>query len=146
LVLPAHRDGGQAQYIPRPVVDDTHNSLAPLLDHLQERLDEEWTIDKISTFAKMSPRTLQRRFKECSGLSPLVWLTQQRLLFARDLLETTKLSIDEIAYKVGIGSAESLRHHFRREMATSPSAYRRAFSSAAHEGYKDGPGIIGLPS
>jgi len=127
LVLPAHRDGGQAQYIPRPVVDLTRGKIAPLLDNLQRRLDENWTIDTIAILAKVSPRTLQRHFKDTTGLSPLVWLTKQRLHFARDLLETTKLTIDEIAFKVGIGSAESLRHHFRREMGIAPSTYRRSF-------------------
>ncbi len=129
LVLPAHRDGGQAQYVPRPVVENTHSDIAPLLDILQRRLDEDWTVDSMASAANTSPRTLQRRFKESTGQSPQMWLTKQRIAFARDLLETTKLTIDEIAYKVGIGSPESLRHHFRRDMGIPPSAYRRSFSA-----------------
>lgn len=129
LVLPAHRDGGQAQYVPRPVVANTHSDIAPLLDILQRRLDEDWTVERMAGAANTSPRTLQRRFKETTGQSPQMWLTKQRIAFARDLLETTKLTIDEIAYKVGIGSPESLRHHFRRDMGIPPSAYRRSFSA-----------------
>lgn len=127
LVLPAHRDGGQAQFIPKPVGPERGGQIGPLLETLQRRLDEEWTLDSMARAAGMSPRTLIRRFRDSTGQSPQAWLTAQRVAFARDLLETTDLSIQPIAERTGLTTAETLRHHFRKIVGISPTAYRRSF-------------------
>jgi len=127
LVLPAHRSGGQAQFIPRPIGGNADSTVAPLLDLVRQRLDENWDIAKLAGLAGMSSRTLQRRFKDNTGESPGVWLVRERLALARDLLETTDQKIDQVAMRAGFGSSETFRHHFRQNFETSPNAYRANF-------------------
>lgn len=126
LVLPAHREGGQAQFVPRPVNKERGN-LAPLMDKIRRSLDRKHTLSKMASSANMTKRTFLRRFQEATGLTPQAWLIQERVAHARYLLETASTNIEEIAYRCGFGSAETFRYHFRHLMKVSPIAYRRAF-------------------
>jgi AraC family transcriptional activator FtrA len=131
LVVPAHREGGQQQFIRRPVAKARHDRLGPLLDTLRTRLDEDWSIGRMAATANMSERTLVRRFHDSAGTSPLDWLIAERVDRCRELLETTGLDLDAIAGASGFMSQETLRHHFRRRTGVSPTAYRRAFGREA---------------
>ena len=129
LVVPPHRNGGQAQYVRRPVPPDGGASrLSPLLDWARASLAEDLSLARLSRRAGMSPRTFSRRFLEVVGATPGEWVLNERVTHARDLLETTRLGIDEVAYRSGLGSAAALRHHFRRRFRTTPTAYRTHFS------------------
>jgi transcriptional regulator GlxA family with amidase domain len=127
MVLPPHRDGGQAQFVDAPIRTSPAQTLAPLLDQLAGELDREHTIDSLSQRSAMSPRTFARRFRDETGTSPHLWLTHQRLLQARRMLEVGDDTIDAIAARCGFGTGAMLRHHFTRVVGTSPSAYRRQF-------------------
>jgi len=128
MVVPPHREGGQAQYIERPLPQTDAESLGELLDWMNKNLAEEQTVDSLANRALMSPRTFARRFRSETGTTPAAWLTQQRLQRARELLETTDMPVDRIAETVGFGGAAVLRHHFARSMSTTPQAYRRHFT------------------
>jgi AraC family transcriptional activator FtrA len=129
LVMPPQRDGGQSQYIPAPVRTDASDGLARVLDWAQRKLHEPLTVDRLATRAGMSGRTFARRFREETGTTPHQWLTHQRLLAAQRRLETTDDSIDEVADAVGLRTAATLRMHFRDLLRTTPTAYRRKFST-----------------
>jgi AraC family transcriptional regulator, transcriptional activator FtrA len=129
MVVPPHRDGGQAQYIdpphePRVVAD----RMGGLLDWLRSDLRREVTVAEMARRSAMSERTFVRRFKEATGATPFRWLAAQRLQRAQQLLEVTDLDVDRLAAEAGFGTAANLRQHFRRELGTTPSAYRRSFS------------------
>ena len=128
LVLPAHREGGQAQFVPRPVSSRLDGDIGPLLEHIRSHLNEDWPVARMAKAAAMSERTFVRRFNEATGHSPLVWLIGERIAYARELLETKPFSVDVIAQRAGFGSTESFRVHFRRRLGISPSAYRRSFA------------------
>lgn len=135
LVVPAHREGSQAQYIPRAMpAEDT--GMAQVCAWAMQHLDQPLTVADLARQAALSPRTLARRFKTETGTTPLRWLTTQRLQHARRLLETTDLSIEEIARHCGLGTATNLRQHLARDAQTTPTAYRRTFqrhpASASH--------------
>lgn len=130
MVVPPHRDGGQAQFVPS-VVPPPDGSLSPLLEWASARLDQPLSADALARKGKMSPRTLVRRFQAQAGTTPHRWLTHQRLLAAQRLLETSKASIDRVAELSGFVTAETLRHHFRQRVGTSPLAYRRRFAQSA---------------
>ncbi|RJO71024.1 helix-turn-helix domain-containing protein [Nocardia panacis] len=127
MVVPAHRPGGQAQFIDLsvPIADDA--GLAPVLDWARANLDRPLTIDDLARQAGMSRRTFYRRLQGATGTTPLRWLLNQRLASAQALLEATDLSVDRIAERTGIGTANNLRHHFLKQLGTSPGEYRRAF-------------------
>jgi AraC family transcriptional activator FtrA len=127
LVLPAHREGGQAQYVARPVARERRGRLGPLLDDLRGRLDEDWSIARMAAAARLSERTLIRHFNDSTGLSPLNWLIAERVERCKELLETTALDLDAIAEASGFRTQETLRHHFRTRTGISPSAFRRQF-------------------
>ncbi|TNV19447.1 transcriptional regulator FtrA [Buttiauxella sp. B2] len=130
LVVPPHRVGGQAQFIEQPVpVAYESKRLSPLFDYLQTHLADEHTVESLAAFTGMSPRTFLRRFAAAAGSTPARWLLNVRLTRSRDLLESSTLSIDEIAELVGFGSAATLRHHFRAKLSTTPAAYRKTFTS-----------------
>lgn len=131
LVMPPHRDGGQAQFVERPIPRYAGNRLAMLLDAVRARPAEAWTIQNMAREAAMSERTMIRRFKESVGTSPGEWLTETRVDAARQLLEMGAASIDEVAELAGFGSAATLRHHFRNRVGVSPARYRTRFSRAA---------------
>jgi transcriptional regulator GlxA family with amidase domain len=131
LVVPPQRDGGQAQYIPAPVPSTSANGLAELLEWAQRRLHEPLTVDRLAQRARMSGRTFARRFREETGTTPHRWLTHQRVMAAQRRLETTREPIDTIAEAVGLQTAATLRLHFRQALSTTPTAYRRRFSTRA---------------
>ncbi|MBT2745578.1 MULTISPECIES: transcriptional regulator FtrA [unclassified Lysobacter] len=128
LVIAPHREGGQAQYIERPVQRSERGALAPLLDDMRRRLAEPLTIAELARIAAMSERSFMRHFKQATGATPADWLIQARVERARELLETTPASIDRIAGETGFGSAITMRHHFRRKLGVSPRDYRRRFA------------------
>jgi transcriptional regulator GlxA family with amidase domain len=129
MVVPPHRDGGQAQFVDVPVPAGPGNgdTLADILDWMAENLDQTLTVEELAHKAAMSPRTFARRFRAATGTTPRQWLLSQRVMLAQRLLETTDESVEHIASLCGFGSAASLRAHFQREVATSPLAYRSAF-------------------
>lgn len=126
LVIPAHREGGQAQFIPNPVLTEG-DPLAELRVWIREHLDHDLTLDALAARARMSRRTFIRRFEAATGISPGEWVLQERTARARSLLEATALSIEQVATSVGFRSADVLRHHFRTRFGTSPARYRLGF-------------------
>jgi len=130
IVVPPHRDGGQAQFIARPVVDCDAETLGPLLEWILEHLGEDLDVETLARKSLMSPRTFARRFRAETGATPHSWVTQQRVLRAEQLLEQSDRSVEWIASEVGFGNAATLRHHFTRSRGVSPQQYRRTFSSA----------------
>jgi transcriptional regulator GlxA family with amidase domain len=129
MVVPPHRDGGQAQFIETPVVSAECETLQPVLSHVMQTLDRPHTVDTMAELAHMAPRTFARRFRAETGATPHDWLTGQRLLLARRLLEDSDLGVDAIADRAGFGSAATLRHHFAHRLSTTPQAYRGTFKS-----------------
>lgn len=127
MVVPPHRDGGQAQYVERPVAEPACDTLADIIEWMQRNLDRLVTIDDLAGLAVISPRTFARRFGQETGTTPQRWLTGQRILFAQQLLEETDETVDVIAERAGFGNAATFRHHFRAWRATTPNAYRRTF-------------------
>jgi transcriptional regulator GlxA family with amidase domain len=130
MVVPPQRDGGQRQYIERPISDCTDDTFSELIDDLAQHLDETHTVSGLASRVHMSTRSFSRRFVAETGVSPMQWLTRQRILHARLLLETTDLSIDEVAVRCGFASATLFRHHFDQEVGVPPTRYRRSFASA----------------
>ncbi|MFD2264746.1 transcriptional regulator FtrA [Lacibacterium aquatile] len=129
LVVPPHREGGQAQFIERPVPTVREGQrLGPLLDRMRRSLDQDLNIAGMAQDAGMSQRTFLRRFKSTTGTTPGEWLLNERLSHARALLEGGQRSIEDIAAACGFGSTATLRHHFRQRLATSPAAYRARFA------------------
>jgi transcriptional regulator GlxA family with amidase domain len=128
IVVPPHRDGGQAQFIRTPMGQTEADTLAPLLEWASEHLDEALPVERLAAQAHMSPRTFARRFRDETGTTPLQWLTAQRVALAEELLEQTTLSVEQIAGRVGFGNAATLRHHFTATRGTTPQAYRRTFT------------------
>ena len=129
MVVPPQRDGGQRQYIEQPIPVRCSEGFAPQLDWVLSNLDKPHTVGTLAARANMSARTFARRFVEETGRTPMQWVTDQRVLFARRLLEETDLDVDRVADKAGFGTATLLRHHFRRVVGVTPSDYRRRFSS-----------------
>jgi transcriptional regulator GlxA family with amidase domain len=127
IVVPPHRDGGQAQYVERPVPELESGSLDATRAWALEHLGEDLTIREMARHACVSERTFARRFVAETGQTPLQWLLHQRVLLARELLESTPANVDEIARRCGFGTPANLRAHFRRQVATTPTAYRNAF-------------------
>jgi transcriptional regulator GlxA family with amidase domain len=127
MVVPPQRDGGQAPYIAPPDPGADHGSLEPTKRWLRERLGEPVTLNDIAAYAGTSSRTLNRKFREQTGTTPLQWLLRQRVHRAQELLETTDLSIEQIAAHCGFGTAISMRQQFAKHIKTSPTTYRRTF-------------------
>ena len=131
LVVPPHRDGGQAQYVempvpPSPGPDPLGATLAWALDHLAEPI----SVEDLAARALQSPRTFARHFRATVGTTPHQWLVRQRVLYAQRLLETTEDAVELVAQRSGFGSAATLRAHFQRIVSTAPLAYRRVFRHA----------------
>ncbi|MFC4001187.1 GlxA family transcriptional regulator [Prauserella oleivorans] len=126
-VVPPHRDGGQAQYVPRPVAEPHVASTGAARAWALEHLDRPLTLHELAGRESMSVRTFTRRFREEVGCSPGQWLTRQRVERARQLLEETDRPVDRIAADVGFGTGASLRQHFRAVLGVSPTTYRTTF-------------------
>ncbi|WP_309096794.1 helix-turn-helix domain-containing protein [Streptomyces sp.] len=133
LVFAAHRDGGQRQFVERPVPEVRDASLAPLLQWAQERLGEPLTVADLAARARVSPATLHRRFRAQLGTTPLAWLTGERVALACRLIERGEERLDVVAARSGLGTAANLRARLRRVTGLSPSAYRRRFGSGGGE-------------
>ena len=132
LVVAAHREGGQAQFVAAPVPDVAGGSLAGTRVWALEHLGEAMTLDVLARHAHVSTRTLQRRWRDETGTSPLRWLSEQRVHRARELLEADPtMPVEEVARRTGLGTGDNLRLHTRRHLGTTPSAYRRAFGTPA---------------
>ncbi|WP_436771165.1 GlxA family transcriptional regulator [Yinghuangia sp. YIM S09857] len=131
LVVPAHRPGGQAQFIERAVPETDDDSLAPVLAWATENLHEPLTVDELAARAGMSPRSFHRRMRTAVGTTPLQWLLGQRLSRAQELLEATDLPIDHVGERSGLGTANNLRRQFALHLGVSPTEYRRGFPTAS---------------
>ena len=130
MVVPAHRDGGQSQFVAAPVPEEPDDdTLSPTLDWAVANLDLPLTVEDLARRALMSPRTFARRFRAATGTTPLQWLLRQRIVHAQQLLESTELPVEIIATRCGFGSATALRVHFRRATGTTPNSYRRTFAA-----------------
>ena len=125
-----HREGGQAQFIDRPVPAHANDRLGSLLEAVRRRPAERWTIGRMARRAAMSQRTFIRRFQESTGMSPGEWVIATRLEAARFLLESSAADVDEISRTSGFGNPAALRHHFRRRVGLTPTAYRASFAPA----------------
>lgn len=131
LVAAPHRDGGQAQYIPTPLPDPANaTTLAQTRAWAIKHLDQPLSLDALAKHAGVSSRTLTRLWRAETGTSPHRWLLAARINLARELLETTNMSVDQVADRCGLGGATNLRARFREAVGTTPTAYRYAF---AHE-------------
>lgn len=128
MVVPPLRDGGQSQYAVGPVAEQRADSLQPHVDWMHANLAEQHTVASLAARAHLSERTFARRFREELGASPAAWLASQRVRRAQQLLEATDLDLDAVAAEAGFGTAALLRHHFQRQLGTTPSAYRRRFA------------------
>jgi AraC family transcriptional activator FtrA len=126
LVIPPHRDGGQAQFIDWPVQAEGA-ALAGLFDWIRANLTEDLSIGRLARHAGLSERTFLRRFAAATGTTPNDWITAARLARARELLEATDLAVERVATDSGFGTADTLRHHFRTRLQTSPQRYRDQF-------------------
>ncbi|MFF1296450.1 MULTISPECIES: GlxA family transcriptional regulator [unclassified Streptomyces] len=127
MVVPPHRDGGQAQYIERPLPKNSCDTVGEVLVWMEHHLDEDVTVEQLADRAHMSPRTFARRFQQETGTTPYRWILRQRVLLAQHLLEATDETVDAVAGRTGFGTAAALRHQFVRALGTTPNAYRRAF-------------------
>ncbi|MCQ4210049.1 helix-turn-helix domain-containing protein [Streptomyces longispororuber] len=134
LVFAAHRDGGQRQFVERPVPEVPDASLAPVLAWAQQRLDGPITVADLAARAAVSPATLHRRFRAELGTTPLAWLLGERVALACRLIERGEERLDVVAHRSGLGSAANLRARLKRETGLSPSAYRRRFGTAVAPG------------
>lgn len=127
MVISPQRDPGQTQFNAHPAPGESHASLEPTMRWIREHMQETFTLADIAAHASVSPRTLNRRFRDQTGTTPVRWLLMQRIRRARELLETTDLSIEEVALQCGFGNAINLRKHFAHQVQTSPHGYRTAF-------------------
>ncbi len=131
LVLPPHRDGGQAQFIRQPIPQCAAETLGPVLSWILENLGEDLSVEALAARAAMSPRTFARRFVAETGTTPHGWVTGQRVRLAEQLLEETDLGIEQIASRTGFGSAATMRQQFAKARGVSPHEYRRRFGAPA---------------
>ncbi|MFF8909200.1 GlxA family transcriptional regulator [Streptomyces olivaceoviridis] len=127
MVVPPHRDGGQAQFIERPLPKAPCDTVGDVLAWMEAHLDQEVTVEQLAARAHLAPRTFARRFQQETGTTPYRWILRQRVLLAQELLEGTDETMDAIAWRTGFGTAAALRHQFVRALGTTPNAYRRAF-------------------
>lgn len=128
MLVPPHRDGGQAQFLPTPLPPDLDgHELDGVMDWMLENLDQTLRVEDLAARATMSSRTFARRFRELTGTSPGRWLRHQRVVRAQELLEATDLTVEAIATRAGFSSGANLREHFSKALKTTPSTYRRRF-------------------
>jgi transcriptional regulator GlxA family with amidase domain len=134
MVVPPHRDGGQAQFIDAPVPTCEDDLLGAVLEWAAAHLADDLSVDLLARRALMSPRSFARRFKATTGTTPHAWLLGQRLAAAEALLEESDASVEEVARLVGFGTAAGLREQFQRRRGVSPRAYRQTFRAASAAG------------
>ncbi len=128
MVVPPHREGGQAQYIETPLPRPRNrDGLGEVLEWVRTCLDDPPSVDAMAARANMSPRTFARRFRETTGSTPHAWLLQQRVQRAQEMLEADELGIEQIARACGFAGGAGLREHFTRLRGVSPQTYRRTF-------------------
>ncbi len=127
LVISAHRDGGQAQFVERAIPLPAGTHVGGVMDRIRERLSDDWTVDRMAAVAHVSPRSLHRHFHKMTGMAPGEWLQHERLSAARDLLEETTLSVKAIAARVGLRSDVNFRQVFRQATGLTPTDYRNRF-------------------
>jgi transcriptional regulator GlxA family with amidase domain len=128
MVIPPHREGGQAQFIEQPMAASTQDAqVNRLLDYLRENLTKQHTVDELATRTAMSRRTFTRHFSKATGMTLVEWLVNERLQRTRELLETTSLPVERISDLVGFQTPVSLRQHFRKRFQVSPRDWRRTF-------------------
>ena len=137
LVFALHRDGGQQQFISRPVPESSEPSLAEVTTWASANLEHPISVAELAARASMSPSTFHRRFQASTGDTPLRWLHRQRVDRARVLLETSDLDVELIARRAGLGTAANLREHFRRQTGLSPTAYRARHSQQTQHSQDD---------
>jgi transcriptional regulator GlxA family with amidase domain len=131
-VVAAHRSGEQAQFVETPVAAEVpDDGMGDLVQWVRSHLDQPLTVEDLARRARMSPRTFARRFRAATGTTPHRWLLDQRLLLAEQLLEDTDLGMEQVARRCGLGSADTLRHHFAARGHVSPLTYRRTFRQSA---------------
>ena len=128
LVAAPYRSGGQAQYVPRSVPEQLGERFAAVREWALIRLAEPLTLETLARQAAVSPRTFSRRFVDDTGYTPMQWVMRARIDVARELLERSERSIEQIAADVGLGTSANLRLHFQRILGTTPSEYRRTFA------------------
>lgn len=134
IVMPPHRTGGQAQFVRTPIRSVQAETLSPVLEWALEHIDEPLPVERLAARAHMSQRTFARRFRDETGTTPLQWLTSQRIALAEELLESSTLSVDQVASRVGFGNAATLRHHFTQALGTTPQEFRRTFGQLVGAG------------
>ena len=127
MVVPPHRDGGQSQFVVQPIAVRTNDRIAAVADWMAGNLSAAITIEALAQRAAMSVRTFTRRFRAATGTAPIEWLIRLRIRRAQDLLEASDAPIDHVAHASGFGAPETLRHHFRKVVGTTPSAWRGSF-------------------
>ncbi|WP_433789488.1 GlxA family transcriptional regulator [Actinoplanes sp. CA-252034] len=132
LVVPPHRPGGQAQFIPAAVGHGRNHVLTGVMAWAQDRLGEPLTVRDLAREAGMSSRNLARHFHAVTGSSPLRWLHDQRVRRAQELLELSDMSVEQIATRTGMGTATTLRRHFSQQLGVPPETYRRTFRASSH--------------
>jgi AraC family transcriptional regulator, transcriptional activator FtrA len=131
LVMPPHREGGQAQYVAAPIQLRSGRTVTAAMDWARQHISQTIDVVEMAKVAAMSERTFHRRFNEAVGVSPKLWLQRARMFRAQELLETTALSLDDVASQCGYESLETFRVAFRRTVGTAPAAYRTAFRQTA---------------
>lgn len=130
LVIPPHRDGGQAQFIEAPIRNSSNGDLSPLLRWLESNVQKELPVDLLAKRVGMSSRTFARQFRRQTGTTPHQWLTHLRLLRAQQHLEQTNDSVEQVAEAVGWQTAATLRQKFAKQLGTTPTSYRRRFATS----------------
>ena len=131
MVAPIHREGGQSQYVEPVVLSADDNDFGPVLDWMTKHIADSFTLEEVADRFAMSLRTFQRRFHALTGYPALEWMNRNRVTQARNLLETSDLSIEQVALRSGLGSAANMRKHFTKHLQTTPSNYRSAFRSSS---------------
>jgi AraC family transcriptional regulator, transcriptional activator FtrA len=134
LVIPPHRDGGQAQFVERPVDRRERGPLSAVLERVRRQLHRPVSVGQMARWAAMSERTFIRRFRAMTGMTPGDWVIHERVALAQELLESSQFGIEQIAGRCGLGTGTTMRHHFRKRIGVSPVAYRKRFSQLSGEG------------